>query len=58
MPNTGTKGFPLLSGLGAIVEQMSKSFHPKKVRTKKKLQKKHPFTVFNKIPELKGVSFG
>jgi hypothetical protein len=58
MPNTGIKGFPLLSGLVALVHLSGKSFHPKKVRTENNLQKKHPFTVSRKITDSKGVSFG
>ena len=39
MPNSGIKGFPLLSGLVVLVEQMAISFHPKKVWAKKNYKK-------------------
>jgi hypothetical protein len=57
MPNSGIKGFPLLSGLVALVELMVNHFIRRKSRLEIIYKKNHPFTVSRKIADSKGVSF-
>lgn len=57
MPNSGIKGFPLLSGLVALVELMVNHFIRRKSRLEIIYKKKLPFTVSRKIAGSKGVSF-